>query len=135
MVRKCLEKFVIEDLGFKLAMTRYLGIILILLLPASAAVHGQTWKPLGPTGGDVRSLATDPSRPARLFLGTVDGHIFGSLDAGEHWKLLGRAGVRQDNVITAIIVDPRNSNVLFTSAWTQDPAAGGGVFRSSDGGI
>ena len=106
----------------------------ILLLLAAAVAQAQTWKPLGPPGGDVRALAADPSRPGRVFLGTADGHIFGSEDSGAHWTLLGRVSTRLDAVITAIVVDPRDSSVLFASAWTQDPAAGGGVFRSADGG-
>jgi photosystem II stability/assembly factor-like uncharacterized protein len=96
--------------------------------------HAQTWKPLGPLGGDVRVLATDPSRLDRVFLGTADGHIFGSDDSGRHWELLGRASSRTDAVITSIVVDPRNGNVLFASSWTRNSAAGGGVFRSLDGG-
>src|ERR1019366_1402423 len=108
--------------------------IIVLLLLASAVARAETWKPLGPPGGDVRSLAADPSRPGQIFLGTADGHIFGSQDAGAHWMLLGRASARPDAVITAIVVDPRNANVLFASAWTRDPSAGGGVFRSDDGG-
>ena len=108
--------------------------IIVLLLLASAVARAETWKPLGPPGGDVRLLAADPSRPGQIFLGTADGHIFGSQDAGAHWMLLGRASARPDAVITAIVVDPRNANVLFASAWTRDPSAGGGVFRSDDGG-
>jgi len=107
---------------------------LISLLLTASTVRAQSWTPLGPPGGDVHSLAIDPSHPGKLFLGTADGHIFGSQDDGEHWTLLGRAGARQDAVITAIIVDPRDSSVLFASTRTQDPAAGGGVFRSADGG-
>jgi photosystem II stability/assembly factor-like uncharacterized protein len=79
-------------------------------------------------------LAADPTHPDRIFLGTADGHIFGSVDSGEHWSLLGRASARFDAVITAIVVDPRDSNVLFASSWTRDDVAGGGVFRSADGG-
>jgi photosystem II stability/assembly factor-like uncharacterized protein len=79
-------------------------------------------------------MAADSAHAGRIFLGAADGHIFGSEDAGEHWTLLGRASTRQDAVITSILVDPRDANVLFASAWTQDPAAGGGVFRSDDGG-
>jgi photosystem II stability/assembly factor-like uncharacterized protein len=106
----------------------------VVIFLAAAGARAQTWTPLGPPGGDVHSLAADPSRPGKLFLGTADGHIFGSQDDGEHWTLLGRAGARQDAVITAIIVDPRDGNVLFASTRTQDPAAGGGIFRSDDGG-
>jgi photosystem II stability/assembly factor-like uncharacterized protein len=108
--------------------------VFIALLLIAASARAQTWKPLGPPGGDVHSLAMDPSHPGRLFLGTADGHIFGSEDDGEHWTLLGRTGARQDAVITAIVVDPRDANVLFASTRMQDPAAGGGVFRSADGG-
>jgi photosystem II stability/assembly factor-like uncharacterized protein len=109
------------------------GIFIVLLFAATFA-RAQAWRPLGPPGGDVRALAADLSRPARLFLGTADGHIFGSEDSGAHWILLGRASSRLDAVITAIVVDPRDGNVLFASSWTRDAAAGGGVFRSGDGG-
>jgi photosystem II stability/assembly factor-like uncharacterized protein len=110
------------------------GFLIVSLLLATTLTRAQAWKPLGPPGGDVRALAADPARPARIFLGTADGHIFGSEDSGAHWTLLGRASSRLDAVITAIVVDPRDGNVLFASSWTRDAAAGGGVFRSSDGG-
>lgn len=98
-------------------------------------VFAQTWTSMGPTGGDVRSLAIDPSRPALLYLGTADGYIFDSQDAGEHWQSVGLIGPR-NGVITAILVDPRNSGKLFASMWTREPnGEGGGVFASSDHGV
>ena len=109
-------------------------VLIVLWVSAAALAQAQAWTPLGPLGGDVRALATDPARPSRLFLGTADGHIFGSDDSGAHWTLLGRASSRLDAVITAIVVDPRDGNVLYASSWTRDAAAGGGVFRSGDGG-
>ncbi len=109
-------------------------VLIVFLLLAATVSRAQTWQPLGPAGGDVRVLAADPARPARIFLGTADGHIFGSQDAGAQWALLGRASSRLDTVITAIVVDPRNESVLFASSWTRDAAEGGGVFRSADGG-
>jgi photosystem II stability/assembly factor-like uncharacterized protein len=114
------------------AMRKVLLIVLFLLAADSA--RAQAWTALGPPGGDVRALATDPARPSRIFLGTADGHIFGSEDSGAHWALLGRVSSRPDAVITAIVVDPRDGNVVFASSWTRDAAAGGGVFRSADGG-
>ncbi len=100
----------------------------------SSASSAQSWRPMGPPGGDVRTLEADPNDPRRIYLGTSDGHVFGSRDGGEHWQLLGRAGTRLDAVVTAILVDPRNSLTLFAATWTQDSTAGGGVFRSDDGG-
>ena len=116
-------------------MTMRIAGAFLALAALVANAQGQTWRSLGPPGGDVRVLAVDPSRPGRVFLGTTDGHIFGSEDSGAHWVLLGRAGRQQDAVITAIIVDPRDGNVVFASAWTRDSATGGGVFRSGDGGL
>ena len=110
------------------------GSLIVLMVLVAAAARAQSWKPLGPPGGDVRALAADPARPSRIFLGTADGHIFGSVDSGARWTLLGRASSRLDAVITAIVVDPRDGNVLFASSWTRDAATGGGVFRSADGG-
>lgn len=100
----------------------------------AGAARAQAWHAMGPPGGDVRTLASDPSDARRIFLGTTDGHIFGSVDGGTHWSLLGRAGTRRDSVITAIVVDPRNAQNLWASAWTLDPQAGGAVYRSTDGG-
>lgn len=105
-----------------------------LVLSVAPPLGAQTWRPIGPPGGDVRTLAVEPGDSRRIYLGTSDGHIFGSRDAGEHWELLGRAGVRLDSVVAAIVVDPRSSRTLYAATWTQDPAAGGGVFRSADGG-
>ena len=113
-------------------MRKYLLIAYILL--AAQALRAQIWTPLGPPGGDARVLAADPQTPSGVFLGTADGHIFGSQDSGAHWTLLGRASSRTDAVITAIVVDPRNPGVLLASSWTRDSADGGGIFRSEDGG-
>lgn len=110
----------------KLALLTFL-----LLAPFAGA---QEWKPMGPPGGDVRSLAVDPADSKHLLLGTSDGHIFASSDAGEHWILFGRAGTRLDSVITSIVFEPRDSKSVWASAWTQDSAEGGGVYHSDDGG-
>jgi len=116
-------------------MTMRIAGAFLALAALVASAQGQTWRSLGPPGGDVQVLGVDPSHRARVFLGTADGHIFGSEDSGRRWRLLGRVGSRQDAVITAIKVDPRNGSVVYASAWTRDSAAGGGVFQSSDGGL
>ena len=124
--------------------------VLWTALCTAVPVRAQTWRPMGPAGGDVRSLTADPGDSRRIFLGTTDGHVFRSSDAGEHWEIAGRAGPRQDAVLTALVFDPhaenhgepmgdargdsRASYTLYASTWTLDPHAGGGVFSSTDGG-
>jgi photosystem II stability/assembly factor-like uncharacterized protein len=99
-----------------------------------APIGAQTWRPMGPPGGDVISLVSAPSHSARLYLGTVDGHIFTSIDEGEHWELVGRPGTRADLVVQSLAVHPREERILYAAGWTLDPAAGGGVYRSEDAG-
>jgi photosystem II stability/assembly factor-like uncharacterized protein len=110
---------------------KFVPLIFLLLAPLARA---QEWKPMGPPGGDVRSLAVDPANSKHLLLGTSDGHVFASRDSGGQWALLGRAGTRLDSVITSIVFDPRDSQSVWASTWTQDSAEGGGVYHSEDGG-
>ncbi len=118
--------------ALRATMRKFLVITCFLL--TVPGVRAQVWTPLGPPGGDARVLAADPQKSSRVFLGTADGHIFGSQDSGAHWTLLGRASSRIDAVITAIVVDPLNANVLLASSWARNSPDGGGIFRSEDGG-
>lgn len=112
--------------------------VFLLFLAATVAApsaKSQTWKPLGPDGGDVRTLASDPTRPNFVYLGTTDGHIFGSEDGGRRWQLLGLAGVAHNAIVTAILIDPRDSDLLLASIWTSEKQGeGGGIYRSTDRG-
>jgi photosystem II stability/assembly factor-like uncharacterized protein len=104
-----------------------------LALSAAVATPAQTWRQVGPPGGTVMSLGADPRDASKLYLGTSDGHVFHSSDEGAHWQLLSRIGVGQDDVITHIIVDSRDSKRLFASTWSLY-TGGGGVYRSNDSG-
>jgi photosystem II stability/assembly factor-like uncharacterized protein len=104
-----------------------------LLVLASFSVGAQSWRQAGPPGGDVQSLAAVPGSARALFLGTSDGHIFGSRDGGEHWELLGRIGEHHDDVIMSMAVDPRSAKTIYATSWTLS-SRGGGVYRSIDAG-
>jgi photosystem II stability/assembly factor-like uncharacterized protein len=97
------------------------------------ASSAQNWRQVGPPGGTVITLAADPTDISRLYLGTADGHVFFSNDEAEHWQLLSRIGTGQDDVITHIIVDRRNTKRLYASTWSLY-TGGGGIYRSDDGG-
>jgi photosystem II stability/assembly factor-like uncharacterized protein len=106
------------------------GVVIALnAVPVSA----QTWRQIGPAGGTVISLEADPRDVTKLYLGTSDGHVFTSNDEGAHWQLLSRIGTGQDDVITHIMVDSRDSKRVYASTWTMG-SGGGGVYRSDDAG-
>jgi len=104
-----------------------------LTLATAAATPAQSWKQIGPAGGTVISLEADPKDANKLYLGTSDGHVFASNDEGGHWQLLSRIGAGQDDVITHILVDPRDSNRIYATTWALY-SGGGGVYRSNDAG-
>lgn len=114
-------------------MKRAFVYLVALALACAGSTRAQAWRQVGPPGGTVISLAADPHNISKLYLGTADGHVFTSSDEGAHWQLLSRIGVGQDDVITHIIVDPRDANRLYASTWTLY-SGGGGVYRSDDAG-
>ncbi len=89
--------------------------------------------PLGPFGGDVRSLASSPSRPDRVYLGTADGQIFASDDRGSAWHKLMPGIGRRELVIDALVVDPKHPDVIWAGGW-ELKSDRGGLYRSSDAG-
>jgi len=109
------------------------GFILVFALLMAYTAEAQSWRQVGPPGGDVQSLAAVPGSTRTLFLGTSDGHVFGSHDGGEHWELLGRIGEHHDDVVMSMIVDARSADTLYATSWTLS-SHGGGVYRSADAG-
>jgi photosystem II stability/assembly factor-like uncharacterized protein len=107
---------------------------LLILFWSRLDLAKDAWRPLGPFGGDVRSLAQDPNHPRNLYLGTVDGQIFSSSDGGSHWQRLSAVGARSDFVVDHILVDPTDSNRLYAGAWSILSNSEGGIYISTDAG-
>ncbi len=112
-----------------------------LIVPAGSFVSAQSvpnpaspsmeWRVSGPMGGDVRSIVIDPKNPQRLFIGTLDGQIYTSIDGGARWTQL--HGFSQPSLfIEYILIDPRDSDVLYVAAHRHKEP--GGFFKSTDGG-
>jgi len=97
---------------------------------AAKGVFAQTWERSGPPGGTVTSLVA--AADGTVYLGTPDGHVFASLDRGEHWQLRGRVGGRLDGVVQQIVPDAEHKNRVLAAVWFRN-SSGGGVFESSDG--
>lgn len=61
-------------------------LLLAILLILAAPVHGATWQPLGPDGGRVPALLTDPFDPDTVYAGAFGAGLFRSPDAGRTWE-------------------------------------------------
>jgi len=98
---------------------------------SAPGAHAETWIPVGPAGGDVRSLASDPRDPRVVYLGTASSLLYRSDDGGRRWQRahpgFPLAGMSLDDLIVAPNGD------LIVGYW-QVSGKGGGVARSSDGG-
>lgn len=107
--------------------------------------HGYSFKPIFDNGGSFNlcCIVVDPKDSKVLWLGTGENSnpraamygdgLYKSTDAGETWA---RVGLESSEHIAEIIVDPRNSNVVYVASQGALWSAGGdrGVFKTTDGG-
>ena len=105
----------------------------LFLISAATPLVAQQWVPLGPDGGDVRTLAYDPAKPDRIYLGTSTGQLFISTDNGGSWARLAQFGTSNDFVIDHIAIAPLDGT-LYVATWSVQDNEVGDLFRSTDGG-
>jgi len=106
---------------------------------------GNTWEPIfdGQASGSVGAIVVAPSDPNVIYVGSGEGlqrpdlstgdGLYKSTDAGKTWTHLGLPDAQQ---ITAILVDPKDSNRIFVAlqGHPYGPNSERGVFRSTNGG-
>jgi len=88
-------------------------------------------------------VVIDPRNSNTIWLGTGENHsqrsahfgdgVYKSTDAGKTWK---RMGLETSEHIGRIVVDPRNSNVVYVASQGPLFSAGGerGLYKTTDGG-
>lgn len=105
---------------------------MLLAIGLAAATRSDAdWTPVGPPGGDARSLAFDPRNPQTVYLGTADGVLYRSDDAGDRWQRLEPGFPRRGQSLDEIAVDAQGR--VLVAFWEVN-GQGGGVARSADGG-
>jgi len=106
---------------------------------------GVTWQPIfdRQVSYSIGCVTVDPANPAVVWVGTgenVSGRhvgwgdgVYKSLDGGATWKAMGLAASEH---IGKIVIDPRNSDVVYVAAEGPLWSAGGdrGLFKTVDGG-
>jgi photosystem II stability/assembly factor-like uncharacterized protein len=106
---------------------------------------GTSWTPVfdGEASFSIGCLAIDPGNPAVVWVGTGENNsqrsvaygdgVYKSEDAGKSWK---RMGLEKSEHIGKILVDPRDSQVVWVAAQGPLWAPGGdrGLYVTRDGG-
>ena len=107
--------------------------------------RGATFTPIFDEGGafNMCCIVIDPKNSNVLWLGTGENKsqrsahfgdgIYKSTDAGQSWK---RMGLEKSEHLGQILIDPRNSNVVYVAAQGPLFSAGGerGLYKTTDGG-
>ena len=108
--------------------------IFVFFMVAVSCSIAADWRMVGPEGGNVRSLAYNPTNPAHILLTTSAGQLFASNDGGASWALFANFRVADDYVFDHIIFDPANPETIYLAGWGLFNDHEGGVFRTDDGG-
>src|SRR6266542_3948468 len=96
--------------------------------------NGMRWRQIGPfRGGRALAIEGVVGEPDTYYFGAVAGGVWKTTDGGKTWENVGLKDTRQ---IGALIVDPRNENVVLVAALGHafGPNQERGIFRTTDGG-
>lgn len=99
---------------------------------------GRVWKPIFDDAhvASIGAIALAPSNPNVIYVGTGEetagNGMYKSTDGGKTWT---DAGLKDTRYITAIIVNPRNPDIVIASARDYWAAGlGRGIYKTTDGG-
>ncbi len=106
---------------------------------------GTTWEPIfdSQPSYSIGCLAIDPGNPQVIWVGSGENNsqrsvsygdgVYKSLDGGKSWKNM---GLENSEHIGKIVLDPRNSDVVYVASQGPLWSAGGdrGLYKSIDGG-
>lgn len=106
---------------------------------------GTTWAPVFDDQGSysIGCITMDPRNPSVVWVGTGENNsqrsvaygdgVYRSEDGGKNWENMGLKGSEH---IGKIVIDPRNSDVVYVAAQGPLWAAGGdrGLYKTTDGG-
>lgn len=104
---------------------------------------GTTWTPVFDREGSysIGALTIDPKNPNVVWVGTGENNnqrsvaygdgLYRTLDGGKSWK---RMGLEKSEHIGRILIDPRDSRVIWVAAYGPLWSSGGerGVYKSAD---
>lgn len=107
--------------------------------------HGVSYQPIfdGEGSYSIGCITIDPNQPSTIWVGTGENNnqrsvgygdgVYKSTDGGKTWKNM---GLKESEHISKIIVDPRNSDVVYVASYGPLWSDGGdrGIYKTTDGG-
>ena len=108
--------------------------------------YGHSWENISDKDfkcNNIGAMAISPSNPRIIYVGTGDSAprntvltgegMYKSADGGKNWTYI---GLGETHIITWILVDPHNSDVVYVAALGHlfGPNPDRGVFKTTDGG-
>jgi photosystem II stability/assembly factor-like uncharacterized protein len=100
--------------------------VTLWVMPSTPATTAdRRWVSLGPQGGGINALATNPTAPQTIFAATSGG-VFKSTDGGGSWSTA-NTGL-PDTGLSAVTIDQAAPQTVYVGTDTS------GVFKSTDGG-
>lgn len=98
---------------------------------------GLRWRLIGPfRGGRVEAVTGLPGRHRVFYMGSVDGGVWKTSDAGQTWMPLFQH--EPVSSVGAIAIDTANPNVIYVGTGEPSPRGdatyGDGMYKSTDGG-
>ena len=107
--------------------------------------NGTTWEPVFDKESvfSIGAVALDPQDPSVVWVGTGEPNstrsaswgngVYKSVNGGKEWK---NVGLKDSERIGRIVVDPRNSDVVYVAALGSlwGPSRERGLYKSDDGG-
>lgn len=87
------------------------------------------WSSGGPGGGVIEAVATDPSSPGTIYMGTSGGGILKSVDSARHWRKAS-SGLPFYASVMSLAVDPFTPTTIYAGLYDASLI----LMRSTDGG-
>ncbi len=104
---------------------------------AGLQVNNMGWTAIGPgnIGGRIRSLLINPNNVSELWIGSVGGGVWHSLDAGATWKPAN--DLMANLAVCSLAMDPTDASTLYAGTgegfFNLDAIRGDGIFKTTDG--
>ena len=104
---------------------------------AGIAPDSWTWMGPGNVGGRIRSIIIHPTNPSNMWVGSVGGGIWRSVNAGASWFPVN--DFQANLAVSTMVINPVNPSIMYAGTGegfgNTDAIQGAGIFKSTDSGV